>query len=214
MAYQVHKKTNEFVKEMFANDFDMPKLGKGAGEDGYADLYRAWLGKLNRDFEYYSAEEVTLAADVLRRTRETRTFPMPSIIIDALKTARKELDNQKPQKLVLPARTKGFAERENLALDLIKSGIGRTAALEGWIGILFDFVYTNNRLPYDGFETNDCKREGRLFESTFAALVRGEAGGALREGLISLGQTMLDRREALRAYVIEGAPYKWGSKSS
>ena len=105
MAYQVHKKTNEFVKEMFANDFDMPKLGKGAGEDGYADLYRAWLGKLNRDFEYYSAEEVTLAADVLRRTRETRTFPMPSIIIDALKTARKELDNQKPQKLALPART-------------------------------------------------------------------------------------------------------------
>lgn len=207
---QVQKKTLNFVNEMFSNDFEAPRLGKGAGEDGYATLYRTWMSKLDQDFEHYSPEEVAAAAGVLRRTREARTFPMPSVILDALKRARKELDLEAPKKMALPARTKSYGEREALALDLLKSEMGRDAALGGWVGVLFDFARKNQRLPYDGYEVNDCKREARAFDATFAALVRGDSKAA-RETLIRLGDSMLRRRENLRAYVLDGQPFQWGA---
>lgn len=149
MARRVQKRTSAFVQEMFSNDFEPPRLGRGPGADDYADLYRDWLEKLDRDFEYYSDDEVERAADVLRRTRETRTFPMASVIIEALGKARKELDAEKPKlKLSQPVAKATPEAKKAAALELMRGQPMVIEACEkGWIAPLFDFVCAHNAMP-------------------------------------------------------------------
>lgn len=218
MSRKLDRKTTDFVNEMFANDFEAPRLGRGPGSDDYAELYRVWVAKLDRDFERYSADEVARAAEVLRRTRETRTFPMPGVILDALKKARKELDNEKPRTLTPRPRGPDYSARERLALDLIRCEMGRTAAREGWIGELFAFVRENGHLPrtqseikilIDGANVDDARGGARGTDERFRKCVTGEAG-PLSGVLVRLGESMLARRKALAEFVLEGKPYTWG----
>lgn len=149
MIAKVSKKTSDFVQEMFTNDFEPPRLGRGPGSDDYAVLYRDWLAKLDQDFRHYSDDEVSRAADVLRRTRETRTFPMPSIILDALKAARKELDNEKPKlKLAQPQAKATPESRKRAAIELMRGqSLVNEACEKGWIGPLWDWVLKHQALP-------------------------------------------------------------------
>jgi len=184
---------SKFIGELavhFPNRFDTE-----AAED-------QWLKSMVRNLRGYDTPILEMAAREIIDTRTDRRFPLPADIKDVCaRLVRTENMKAPPQLRVEPSQ---FADwRSNLADDLVKCGIGRQAADEGWILSLHDFARNNGRLPAGG-DIAKCKATAIDFVKAYEECLRGEAG-ALSGTLARLGTSMLKRRGEIAAKVKESA---------
>lgn len=213
----------EFVDDL-CGYFGPPKPANGQSDDAYL---KTWMRYAMDDFGGFSPEELARAFKVLRSTSKYKSMPSNAEILDACREARKQIRTERPQLATQPKPERAtHTAREKLALDLIKSEMGRTAAKEGWIGELFAFVRDNGHMPRTQSEIkllidNQSREKGEVYgafshggakgtDQRYEACIRGEAG-AFNDALERLGASMLARRKALEDYVLEGKPYTWGT---
>lgn len=203
--------------------FGPPKPASGQDEAAYL---KTWMRYASADFGGHSADVYARAFKILRSTSKYKSMPSNAEIIDACKEAEKQINSEKPQFIDTRTRSERTHDaKERIALDLIRGEMGRTAAKEGWIGELFAFVRDNGHLPRTSDEINllidnQSREKGEAYgrsrhggakgtDERYAACVRGE-GGAFNDALERLGASMLERRKALAAVVLENKPYAWG----
>lgn len=197
----------EFVDDL-CGYFGPPKPANGQSDDAYL---KTWMRYAMDDFGGFSPEELARAFKVLRSTSKYKSMPSNAEILDACREARKQIRTERPQLVPQqkPERATHTA-REKLALELIKTEMGRTAAKEGWIGELFAFVRDNGHMPRTQSEIKLMVDDAKGTDRRYEACIRGEAG-AFSASLERLGASMLARRKALADYVLEGKPYTWGT---
>jgi len=151
----------------------------------------AYLNEISNLIGRYSDTELEKAGDAILRNHRGRSFPTPSEIAAACADARASSTREvTPESKVDPAWSNA---RVALADKLIRTPLGRTAADEGWILALHDFIRVNGRLPEQG-EIGPLRAKARGFDDAYASVLRGETGpltGALRR----LGDTFLAKRD-------------------
>lgn len=163
---------------------------------------KAWLQSMFSSMRGYNADVLRRAADKIIGTRTERSFPLPAECKRVCEEIQRFDETTKPRALIdHPHKNDAMSEwRWRLADDLIMCPMGREAAKDGWIGALHDFARENGRLP-TGSEISKCKADAKGFDEAFMKCARGECG-ELSKSLTDLGQTMLKRREKLRARVL------------
>jgi hypothetical protein len=113
----------------------------------------AWMGTYNRELGRFSTEVLDEAKRDLIVGRKERFFPPLSECVDACYKARKRSDLVAKAALATvtnydPAKSDPYAPwRGEMADRLIIGDMGRKAAKEGWILMLHDFIWVNQRLP-------------------------------------------------------------------
>jgi hypothetical protein len=115
----------------------------------------AWMAAFARELRGFSTQVLVEAARdlILSRRKDQRYFPQLSECNDACHKARKRMDLvAKAQQIKVPnydpTKTDPYAPwRREMADRLIIGDMGRKAAKEGWILMLHDFIWVNQRLP-------------------------------------------------------------------
>lgn len=149
------------------------------GEPKTTDL-GAYLAELANILGGYSDAELQEAATLLMRAAKYRTWPLPAEMLEAAKSARRELlakgRETKPAENHNPDP---WSEQAKAAADkLINSDLGRKAAHEGWIGGLYSFCRQHRRLPHPR-EQHTLIENARKFDELYASVCRDlEAVGA------------------------------------
>lgn len=162
-----------------------------------------WLDSMERNLRVYTPSVLERACKRIVDTRKDRYFPLPAECRAACEEIVKIEKAESATRLDEPKhKFSGHADWQyRLADDLIMSDLGRRAARDGWILSLHDFCRNNGRLPTQEFEIKKCIDGARGFDRAYEAVLNG-AGGVCAKALEGLGDTMLKRREALRARVL------------
>lgn len=168
------------------------------------ELEAAWLKSMADALRGYPAHTLEEAAKHIIATRKYTSFPLPAECRSAC-VAVAEYQAFIADKARLPTmRTheEWSSERQRLADDLIKSGMGKQAASGQpcWILALWHFCRKNQRLP-SGSEIEQCKRDARDLDESHALCVRGKAG-PMSKDLEKLGSSMLAKRKKLAEEVM------------
>jgi hypothetical protein len=161
----------------------------------------AFYAGLIEDLSIFSDTVLELASKNLRAGREYHTFPSIAECMGYCKAARDELYGKTianaPPKEPYPEWTK---ERQTWAAQVLCGGQGRrysiSAARDGWIVALWDFVREKERLPNDR-EADEIRRKHRNRERWFEENGIGNWG--------PMRKAMLDRKEALSKMVAVAA---------
>jgi len=196
------------------SDYFGPPKPAGGQDDG--TYLKTWMKYAMDDFGFYSAEELERAFKILRATSKYRAMPANSEIIAACKQAAKELQVERPQ-LKVPTQTpaeRNHKAREDIAIMLMRnSAMGKTACKEGWCGELFAYCRDNGHLPRTDSEIQLLVDGSRGTFDRIEGLKTGriDVPGPMREKLISLGMSMLARREAITQAVVYEKPFRWGA---
>lgn len=157
---------------------------------------KKYLDEIDRLTKSYPEAVLIKAADMLVRTHSPthlKPWPSPSDICGACADSVESV----PGRNML--NQDWTREAVGTAYALLRSDLGRTAGDEGWVLSLWDFCRKKKRLP-DQSEAHDCRVAAREFDAAYAQV---QAGGGLASSLVSLGATMLARRDAL-------ARHAWG----
>jgi hypothetical protein len=86
-------------------------------------------------------------------------------------------------------------ESQRFADELLHCELGRQAAREGWIGVLWDWIRNHGRMPRQNEVTVDWfRREAEAINAKYNECERG-LGGIASKGLAKLGLQVLNRRE-------------------
>lgn len=206
--------------------FDVPDASK-------KQAMTEWTRAMKRNFEGFSDEVLTRAADDIISTRQYRSFPLISECKKAVLDADKNLKAERPR-LATAGPTEGNQSdthdyRERIAYELILGPMGQRAGREGWAYGLFLFIRDHMRLPSETAHCGDkrglhqehgpcteieCIKRGsagvmttlsNLYRNEFDILPSKRADWEQqRLGLIGIGETMIKRREALENYVKTG----------
>lgn len=189
----------------------------------------AWAETMVKELSGFSAEVINRAAREMVRTRKKEKTPLVSECIDACSEAKRWLEIER-SKEVLPVDASGptfapsldwTADRLRLASELMDSPLGKQAAREGWVGILWSFARKNARMPEAGrnieyrkskatpvrmvSEIEFCKLEAADFGEAYKLAVRGAAlGNSFMMALEKLGAEMLRRRHVTEQRVLGG----------
>lgn len=166
---------------------------------------RIWLDSMVKGLKDYQASVLDRAAQRIINTKTDPGFPYLAECRKACDEIIKLERAEKTPKFDDAAREKsrinGSDWQYRLADELIMSGpLGKRAAKEGWVLSLHDFCRNKGRLPLD-HEVSKCIQDAKGFDEAYEAVLNGN-GGALTKALEALGDTMLKRREALRAKVL------------
>lgn len=180
------------------------------------EVYRDWLTSMNSNLKNYPDGTLAKAAEIIIATRKYRNFPLVSECLDACAEAQKWINSNKEQ-LSLIKSPDSFPEwhpdRERLAMELILGPMGKRAARENWIGMLFTFARKNMRLPQTDAEINHLIRESRLADKDYEKLLRNEYDihpaktlewARLRGEFIGGWEDRFAKRERLARYVETG----------
>lgn len=209
--------------------FGEPKFDVAEGER--AEAHKQWLRDMVRSLKDANAEVLDRAAGLIIDRRKYRSFPLLSDIRDACEAAAEDIKRERPRLIGHQPVQHGstIEDRENFARDLLLGAMGRQAAREGWIFGLFTFARDHMRLPSATAHCGDKRKMHRDHGpcSEVECIKRGSEGvmtalEALyrnhqdilpskraeweeqRKGLISIGEKMLAKREALTKYVETG----------
>lgn len=163
----------------------------------------AWLKSMVAALRGYGASVLKEAAQRIISTRTERSFPLPAECKKVCDDIASREALAKGMQLLQPD-AKNVPEysdwRFKLADDLVMCPMGKQAAREGWIGCLWAFCRKNMRMPKD-HEIHQCKTDAKRFDEAYEWCLRGE-GGVANHALVKLGDSMLARREELRARVL------------
>jgi hypothetical protein len=163
-----------------------------------------WLDSMIQILGGYDEDVLQRAATrIVRSETRDRRFPLPAVCRQVCEEIVKADKASQPPTIEDRAKDlKGNADWQyRLADDLIMCEMGRRAAREGWILSLHDFCRINGRLPTADWEIRKCIDGARGFDKAYEEVLNG-AGGVCAKALEALGDTMLKRREALRARVL------------
>jgi len=202
----------KFVDQL-SDYFGPPKPAAGQDDGTYLST---WMRYAIEDFGFYNAEELERAFKILRAKSKYKSMPSNAEILDAARQAAKELQIERPQ---LKVETKTPAERnakarEDIAIMLMRnSPMGKTSCAEGWCGELFAFCRDNGHLPRTNAEIQLLVDGAQGTVDRIEGLQTGriDVPVKMREKLVSLGHSMLARREAIHDAVVNGKPYRWGA---
>jgi hypothetical protein len=164
-------------------------------EEASLEWFKSWIFALDK----YDAWVLDAAARRIVDERKDDYFPKPAEVHQVCRVILAEDRNQKPR---LSETKAGPGDPFALADTLIDCELGRQAARAepSWILALHDFCRENRRLPAMG-EIERCKRVAADFEMKYRLCVQGNAG-AFSKPLKQLAETMIKRREALRARLL------------
>jgi hypothetical protein len=201
MSYDV----SDMISDL-AIQFGRPKF-KGISDQEYPRAYAEFLKVINPALRIFTGEELKKAAEILIATRKYRSFPLVSECREACVEAAKALKSERPRLLggndelrTLPPDC--APHRENLANELVMTALGRRAAREGWISALWQFIRKEMRVPNEG-EIQKCIADAKGVDEWTERASRGECG-AQSLAVMRLGESMLKRRDELKAMVLEG----------
>lgn len=165
---------------------------------------KEWLQAMAVALRGYDGATLTRAASLLIETRKDRRFPLPAECKDACAEALKRSRAESPQPLQLEKRFPEWSDaRLHLADDLCMTPMGRRAAQEDWILAYWNFCRDNARAPQTDGEIRKCIANARGFDDAFENCRAGRCGPLSRH-LTTLGTSMLQRREDLKAMVLDG----------
>ncbi len=166
-----------------------------------------WLRSIVVSLRAYSESVLERAAQRIIDTRGVRRnekwFPVPAEI--RLVCEEIIAEDRRP-KLIAEARdvrtfpTRSAGRIEFVVGQLLSGEMGRRAAREGWIGILYDEVMTRNALPHEG-EVPGLRRQAQEFHETLEACHRGAAGPKSREWA-RLGDNLVKRSRIVAGIVL------------
>lgn len=204
--------------------FDVPDSEKG-------NAHKQWLRDMVRSLSQASRECLDRAGDRIIDSRKYRSFPLLHDIRDACNEAAEDIKREQPRLIGSQPAQHGASveDRENFARELLLGEMGRQAAREGWVFGLFTFIRDHMRLPSPTAHCGDKRKMHREHGpcSEVECIKRGSEGvmtalealyrnqqdilpskrhewEAQRKDLISLGEAMLAKREALTKYVETG----------
>lgn len=167
------------------------------------ELETAWIRSMAEALRGYHPDVLEDAAKQIIATRKYTSFPLPAECKHACNAVAEYRQFICRSQTLPEFRTstgdEWTSERVKLAYDLIKSGMGKEAARDGWVLALWNFARKNQRLP-SGSEINACKREAEEFNAAYAECVKG--GWPEARALEKLGSSMLAKREKLSAEVL------------
>ena len=201
MSYDV----SDMISDL-AIQFGRPKF-KGISEQEYPRAYAEFLKVINPALRMFSGEELKKAAEIIIATRKYRSFPMVYECREACIEAAKALKAERPRMFGgnddarLPPPD-WAPHRENIANELVMTALGQRAAREGWISALWQFIRKEMRLPNDA-EIKTCIADAKGVDEWTERASRGECG-AQSMAVMRLGESMLKRRDELKAMVLEG----------
>lgn len=161
-----------------------------------------WIASMVRNLRGYKAETLDLAAQWFIDNRTDRRFPLPAECKEVCDDiASREVIAKRANEL--PSRPPELMSDARFALadDLIqRASMSKEAARDGWISALHNYCWEHGMLP-TGRDIDKCKQAAKSLDQAFETCVRGE-GGACNASLLALGQSMLKRREELRARIL------------
>jgi hypothetical protein len=159
-----------------------------------------WFEEYETALRSYETWVLDAATTRIIQTRKTPGFPLPREVIDACVQVMADDRLSKPRMKV--SHDEQHQDPYKLADTLIDCELGRQAARAEpcWVLALHDFCRENRRLPAMG-EIERCKRVAADFEMKYRLCLMGNAG-AFSKPLLKLAETMIKRREALRARLL------------
>ena len=165
----------------------------------------AWLKAITEALRGSSPDVLDRAKRRIIENRSNQYFPLVAEIRKACREAADEIRFDRHVQTLPTLReatgTEWSTERIKLAYDLCKgTQVGKEAARDGWVLSLWDFVRKHQRVPKGSAEIEACKRGAKEFDEAYAQCVKGGWAGA--EQLVSLGSSMLAKREKLSAEVL------------
>ena len=167
------------------------------------ELETAWIRSMADALRSYPAPVLEEAAKHIIATRKYTSFPLPAECKQACVAVAEYRQFLAKSQTLPPFRSTAgdewTSERVRLAYDLIKSGMGKQAANEGWVLALWNFARQHARLPTDA-EVIQCKRDARDFDEAYATCVKG--GWPEAKKWEALGSSMLAKREKLSGEVL------------
>lgn len=181
-----------------------------------------WLDLMVGELKGFSKRVLDEAVRTLMRKR-LRGFPLLGECVDACVEAKRFLEFKQPELKSPEERERDSKDRAgnywSFAWEQIRlSPMAKQAAREGWISMLFWFLVREGRLPdteggkiVDKGEIRAMKAGAEEFERSLYPQVE-RADNPLRllpehqAAFAKLARSMLARREALAAYVLEGKP--------
>ena len=177
----------------------------------------AWMQAFFREMRGFSTQVLVEAARDIILTRKERFFPLLSECVTACHNARKRFDlvakaSQVTAAKYDPAKTDPYAPwRGEMADRLIIGDMGRRAVKEGWILMLHDFIWVNQRLPRND-EIPKLRAAIEGFEEAYSKCVAmvgwkgkdpvGELG--LAGKLVEWGDSIIAKRAKLADRVENG----------
>ena len=149
----------------------------------------AWFAEMDRLVQTYSDKELDKAADLVMRSHRGNRFPSVSEMLAACEDAR---ENMRPPFKPSPSKWPDWEpEAIERADDLIRCGLGKRAASEGWIFALHRFCCKHGRLPMDR-EIGSCIAEARGFDEAYRK--NAESNNRTLRELNKLGDSIIRMR--------------------
>ena len=166
----------------------------------------AWQKSIMRELHGATPEVIDRAARHIIQTRKNRYFPLIAECRQAVREAA-EAVRFEGHLGTLPTLRKSLGddwtkERQDLADQLVKCGLGKQAARDNpsWTLGLWHFCRKHQRIPTAPEEIEHCKREARLFWEGYQVALRG--GWPQARGWVNYGDSMIADREKLCAEVL------------
>lgn len=169
---------------------------------------KSWVAAMVRELSGFSPEALQRAArQLIAKHRDDRT-PNVAKCIAACSEAKRWVDAEKNAGQLpidggqfSPGNLDWTAERLKLASELMNTPLGKQAAKEGWVGVLWSFARKNARLPQPGAEIEGCKTAAKGFDEAYALCVKNSHNPMMKK-LEELGAEMLRRRHAIEQRVL------------
>jgi len=199
---------NDAVKKFIMTVSAFFPRQKFAGEEAKEAL---WLRSMGEMLGGYSPDVLAAAAETIVKTRDPKDgtmFPKPAECIAACDAAKKLLAHRETPLLAKPDKVDAWSDdRLALAFDLVNGEMGRRAAREGWVSILYHFARKNMRLPQPP-EIAAIVAERRELEAFIEGLRAKERPTSVDAALITFAGQVDRRRDELRDGVVSGVVEK------
>lgn len=167
---------------------------------------KAWVSTMAKELAGFSPQVLDKAVADMVRTRKDRKIPLVAECINACLETRRWLDKETASSTlpIEPATSirDWTAERLKLANDLVMGPLGKQAAKEGWIGMLWAYARKNQKLPTASSEIEALKREAKAVDQLYSKAVKGDL--LFAPVLEKWGANVLKKRNELADMVLHG----------
>lgn len=185
-----------------SRQFNPPRLDETEAAGWMRDYVRV-IGK-------YDADVLSRAAHKIIETRTESRFPKPAECRAACVEADRDLATLRKDQGLLSHGQRDQSPwaswRQDMADTLIKTDMGRQAAREGWVLLLWNYCRDHGRLPSPDMAARFA-REARAIDD----LIQENEGriDGLSQACARFGRTILERRDEMQAYVAGTGEAKW-----
>lgn len=177
---------------------------------------QTWTGYVVPEIEGMADEIIEAGTkQMLRRRKRKDGMPSVAEVIEYCEEADrwiKQKQGKENLQIEQPFVPHGAwtGDRKQLADELIRTPLGKQAAKEGWIGVLWDFCRNQQRLPQQGKEVEELKRESKAVDAAYALAVRNASTtdpkqkqfAEMNAKLVAWGDAVMERRRGLEAIAL------------